>query len=107
MFGGVNTGAKVVLNHRNSLRVKTGLKVKPPQGYRLAMCAHPTFAEKGLLVVNSLDDVDQDGNLSVLVLNCGRELVEVKDGDKIATCWLEMIFRPDWINVPDDTASQN
>jgi len=37
-----------------------------------------------------------EGNVEVSLLNCGREIVEVKNGDPLVNVWLEKINEFDW-----------
>ena len=53
------------------------------------------LAEKGLVVSNAPAQVVGE-EVVVQVINVGRELVEIKDGDKIALAWVEPTYRFDW-----------
>lgn len=98
IVGGVPMPPKMLLNHRASAKIKTGVKIDVPKGFKLCVSALDELAEKGLVVSNSPAQVNQGckDEVCVNVLNAGRELVEIKDGDKIANCWLEPVYRFDW-----------
>ena len=92
------TNGKVALNYRTTARIKTGIKVAIPEGYKMCIAARSSFAEKGLLISNAPAQIDSDyrGEVEVLVLNAGREIIEIRDGERFAQCWLEKVYKFDW-----------
>ena len=98
MVNNVPTNKKVALNYRTSARIKTGIKVSIPTGYKLCVAARSSFADRGLLVSNAPAQIDSDfrGEIEVIVLNAGREIIEIKDGERFAQCWCDKVYRFDW-----------
>jgi len=95
VVGGVTMPPKVLLNHRASFKVQTGIRVALPPGFKVCVAILDELAEKGLVVSNAPSQVVGD-EVVVQVINVGRELVEIKDGDKIAYAWIEPVYRFDW-----------
>jgi dUTP pyrophosphatase len=95
VVGGMNIGSKITLQHRAGAKVKTGVKVAVPRGYKLCVAARSGLAERGLLVANAPGQVDSDyrGEIMLLLRNVGQEIIEVKHGERLAQCWLERVIR--------------
>jgi dUTP pyrophosphatase len=95
VVSGMDIGSKITLQHRAGAKVKTGVKVAVPRGYKLCVAARSGLAEKGLLVSNAPGQVDSDyrGEIMLLMRNVGQEIIEVKNGDRVAQCWLERVIR--------------
>lgn len=95
--GDVPMPAKVLLNHRSSLKVKTGIRVEVPSGFKLCVSLANSFSEKGLVISNAPIQFSSGiQDIEVHVINVGRELIEIKYGDKFAQCWLEPVYRFEW-----------
>lgn len=92
------TNGKVALNYRTTARIKTGIKVAIPEGYKMCIAAINSFAEKGLLISNTPAQIDSNcrEEVEVLVINAGREIIEIKDGERFAQCWLDKVYKFDW-----------
>lgn len=107
-FGGITTGKNILLSHRSSAKIDTGIKVAVPKGYKLCIAARSSLAEKGLVVTNAPGQIDSDyrGPIQVLVLNVGREIVEIKDGERFAQCWLEKVIKVKWEQVQELDATE-
>jgi dUTP pyrophosphatase len=95
IVGGMDIGSKLTLQYRAGAKVKTGVKVAVPRGYKLCVSARSGLAEKGLLVSNAPGQVDSDyrGEIMLLLRNVGQEIIEIKHGERIAQCWLERVIR--------------
>lgn len=67
-------------------RVPTGFAVQIPDGYVGLVCTRSDLAWKGLTVLNApgIIDADYRGELEVLLINQGHDLVELNRGDRIA-----------------------
>lgn len=81
--------------HRSSHIIDTGFEVKVEPGYRLCFSLVDSFSNRGLISTNAPGNV-RSGKVLVCVLNCGREIVEVKDGDPIVEVWLEADHDFEW-----------
>lgn len=95
LVGGMDIGSKVTLNFRGGAKVKTGVKVAVPRGYKLCVSARSGLAERGLLVANAPGQVDSDyrGEIMLLLRNIGQEIITVVNGERLAQCWLEPVIR--------------
>jgi dUTP pyrophosphatase len=93
--GGLQTGNSHTLNFRCSMRISTGCKMAIPEGYKLCFAVRSSFGDRGLVITNSPAQIDSDyrGYIEMSVLNVGRELVRIEDGDRIAQCWLEPVVK--------------
>lgn len=83
----------MILPPRNTRAVRTGLIVKPPEGYAVFVCSRSGMArEHSLFVTNAPGVVDPDfrGEICVLVYNGGIETQYIYDGDRIG----QMILLP-------------
>jgi dUTPase len=89
------TGNKIAFTHRHMATIDTGVFVTVENGYKLCFKLAPEFANKGMIAVNSPGDITS-GQVSITLLNCGREIVEVKNNDSIAVCWLEKTIDFTW-----------
>lgn len=73
--------------------IKTGLKVaKIPHGYRLSIFDRSGFRIKGIFG-SSVGIVDENyrGELGVILYNSTENVLEIKIGDRIAQCALEVV----------------
>jgi hypothetical protein len=81
------TGTKIAFPHRHLAVIETGVDVVVPDGYRLRFALVPELWGRGMVATNTAPVVA--GPVRVAVLNSGREIVEVKDGDPLVAFWLE------------------
>jgi dUTPase len=86
---------KVAFNHRHTQRIKTGLSVETPEGYKLCIGLVPALADKGIVLTNAPGNFTK-GPVEAVLLNAGREIVDVNNGDPIVTCWLEKVVDFGW-----------
>lgn len=99
MIDGVNMGTTLRLNYRSLAIIDCGLSMAVPSGFKLCVAARSGWAAKGLAVMNGVGQIDSDyrGNIKVIVANVvGKEIIVINDGDRIAQCWLEPVFKADW-----------
>lgn len=103
IFGGVDLGASITLNHRGSAKIGTGVKVAIPEGYKLCMALRSSMGKQGVVMNNSPAQIDSDyrGEIEIMVTNVGRDLVKISDGDRIAQCWLEPVLKINWEQVKE------
>jgi dUTP pyrophosphatase len=90
---------QIVLTHRSSADVGTGISVAIPDGWKLCLAMRSSFAKRGLICKNSPGQIDSDyrDEIIVMVCNIGREIITINDGDRFAQCWLEPVFKIEWI----------
>jgi dUTP pyrophosphatase len=82
-----------VLSHRSKAKVSTGVKMVIPAGWKVCISILSSLADKGLICSDAPAHFGSDhtDKISVNVLNVGREIVEIKDGDPVANFWLEQV----------------
>jgi len=76
--------------------VPTGLKVQLPEGYEWQIRARSGQAlRQGLALVNGIGTVDADyrGEVGVIVINLGREVIHIRHGDRIAQAVLAPVVQ--------------
>ncbi len=89
--------------------IPTGLSVEIPPGFEIQVRPRSGLAAKqGVTVLNSPGTVDADyrGEVKIIVINLGSEVVEVKDQDRIAQFVLCPVVQADLMVVDElsDTA---
>lgn len=67
----------------------------PPPGWRVCFALVPELARKGMVAVNAPGHV-VGGEVRVVLLNCGREIVDLRDGDPVVTVWAEPVVEIEW-----------
>ena len=85
---------KYLLKPMHRCLISTGLKVEIPEGYELQIRPKSGLAlKKGLSMPNSPGTIDAGyrGELGVIVINYGKEDIEINPGDKIAQAVLNKI----------------
>ena len=88
--------------------VPTGLVIRVPDGYFLAIFARSsTPLRRGLIVSNGVGVIDADycgasDEIKIQVLNVTREIVNVKTGDRIAQGLFIPVARATWQETHDD-----
>lgn len=88
-------GRRIAFNNRHTASVQTGVNVvELPKDYILKVSLYKDLAEKGLVLsTNTIFDV---GPISLTLVNCGREIVNLMDGDNLAYFWLEKVENYNW-----------
>lgn len=79
--------------------VSTGLAFGIPQGFEIQVRPRSGLAiKKGLTVINAPGTIDSDyrGEVMVLLINLGRETVELQSGERIAQLVLQPVSQIDW-----------
>jgi dUTPase len=89
-------GPKIGFPHRHAAKIDTGLDVQVDEGYRLSFRIVPALADRGMVASNAPGRF-MTGRVVINLINCGREIVEVKDGDPIAFLWIEHDLDADWV----------
>jgi dUTP pyrophosphatase len=89
--------------------VPTGLKMAIPPGFEGCVRPRSGLAMKqGLTLTNSPGTIDSDyrGEVKVLIINLGQELVVLKRGDRIAQLLISPVAQAQVVKVEqvDDTA---
>lgn len=89
------TGKKVGFPHRHSQVISTGLTVSMEKGYKLCFRLAAGLANRGMVATNAPGNFTE-GKVFVNLLNCGREIVEVRDGDPLVEVWIEQVVDFAW-----------
>lgn len=89
------TGKKIAFPHRHSAVISTGVEATVQDGYRLRFALVRELAERGMVLADA-NLPHYRGPVSVVLLNCGREIVELKDGDTLVHVFLEADPDFDW-----------
>lgn len=82
-----NLDEKIVLKSLDRALVPTGIYIELPIGYEAQIRARSGLAlKKGLSLPNGIGTIDSDyrGELKVIVVNLGKEDIEINHGDRIA-----------------------
>jgi len=93
---------QITLPHRASAVIDCGFCMELPKGYRASITARSGLASRGLMVSNSPGIIDSDyrGRVKVAVINVGKEIIVIKDGDRIAQMAIEPVYLFDFECVP-------
>lgn len=86
---------RIAFNHRHTQKISTDLSVEVPTGYKLCIGLVPALANRGMVLTNAPGNFTS-GPVEAVLLNAGREIVEVNNGDPIVTCWIEEIVEFGW-----------
>ena len=89
--------------------VATGLTFELPRGYELQARPRSGWAIKqGITLLNTPGTIDADyrGEVKIILINLGREPVEIKDQDRIAQLVLCPIFQAEFELSVDLSASE-
>lgn len=84
-------GSRVIqLTHRSSQSVDCGFIAKVPEGYHLVFDLSPDFKEKGLEIYKNT--VVGESRVSLGVRNLGREIIVIRDRERVATVRIEPLY---------------
>jgi dUTP pyrophosphatase len=104
-----NIEGAIALQPFERLAVPTGLFIELPQGYEAQIRPRSGLSLKtGLAIPNSPGTIDSDyrGEIKVIVANLSNEVVEIKDGDRIAQMVIAKYERAEWIEVDNIDATE-
>ena len=97
----------IQLPYRTVMKIETGFAMQLPPGWKAEVSQRSGWGKKGLIVTNSPGQIDEDyrGPLCVLVANVGKEILTIKDGDRIGQMRPAPVFRFDWevVDALDET----
>ncbi len=95
---------KVVLEPGERALIPTGIILEIPEGYEGQVRPRSGLAiNKGVTVLNSPGTIDSDyrGEVKVILINLGKEKVEIKRGDRIAQLVIAPVVKVDIEEVED------
>ena len=79
--------------------VPTGIKISLPDGYEAQVRPRSGLALKhGISMVNSPGTIDSDyrGEIRVILVNLGQEVVKIECGDRVAQLVIAPVARAEW-----------
>lgn len=87
--------------------IDCGFSMALPPGWEAQIRCRSGMAQKGVQVTNGIGTIDDDyrGRLMVILNNAGREIVNIKHGDRFAQMALKPVWYFAWnmVNELDDT----
>lgn len=86
--------------------VRTGVAVEIPNGYAGLLWDKSSVANKNIHVVAGVFDAGFRGEYRVLMVNLGRENIEIKKGQKIAQVLIQKIEHPEIVEVDELSESE-
>lgn len=88
-------GRKVAFNNRHVEQIGTGVEIENiPAGYVVSLSLAEELSIKGMVLTNNT--VDSEGEIKLTLVNCGREIVNVIDGQEVAYVHLQPVSKFDW-----------
>jgi dUTP pyrophosphatase len=82
--------------------VPTGIQIALPQGFEAQVRPRSGLAAKhGISMVNAPGTIDSDyrGEIKVILINLGHDVVQFKQGDRVAQLVIAPVTRATWIPV--------
>jgi len=98
----VSEAEPVILKPGERAMVPTGLSVALPEGYEIQVRPRSGLAARyGLTCLNTPGTVDSDyrGEIKVILINLGQEVVTLRRGERIAQLVLAPVTRLGWRQV--------
>ena len=96
--------ATIVINPGERAMVSTGLSFEIPSGYEIQTRPRSGLAWKhGLTIINTPGTIDADyrGEVKILLMNGGKDPIEIKDQERIAQCVLAPVIQAMWMESED------
>ncbi|MCS6837903.1 MAG: dUTP diphosphatase [Bdellovibrionaceae bacterium] len=92
-------GESIFLKPMERALVPTGLTVEIPPGYEIQVRPRSGLAfRQGLTILNAPGTIDADyrGEIKILVINLGQEVIAIKDQDRLAQLVLMPVCQLQW-----------
>ncbi len=96
----------VVIKPGERVIVPTGIAIELPEGYEAQIRPRSGLAiKKGITVLNSPGTIDADyrGEIKVILINLGKESVEIRRGERIAQMVICPVIRVEFEEVSELT----
>lgn len=89
------------LPHRGIVRVDCGFSMELPSGWKAEIAPRSSLSLRGLTIPNSPAQIDSDfrGRIEVILMNSGKEIIVVEDGDRFAQMWVSPVYIFDFQTV--------
>jgi dUTPase len=98
----VKTDSTIVIPHRNVEKIDCGFVIKMQPGFQAEITIKQEWAARGLVIPNSPTVIsnDHEGNVFFHVINCGREVMRIEDGDAVGQITMRPIpWKFNWDKV--------
>ncbi|MHA1948729.1 MAG: hypothetical protein ACW99G_03185 [Candidatus Thorarchaeota archaeon] len=94
----VKTDSPIVMPHRNVAKIDCGFRLELQSGYQAEITIKEKWAAKGLAIPGSpqIFDATHKENVFFHVINCGREIINISDGEIVGQISLKPIWRFEW-----------
>lgn len=101
LYACIPANEQINLTSRSIVKVSCGFSMELQPGYKALISARSGLAAKGLIVTNGPGVIDSDyrGEVCVILSNVGKEIIPIKDGDRIAQMSIEPVYTFDWIQT--------
>lgn len=88
----IKTKDTVILDPGDKRTVPTGVKISVPSGMECQIRPRSGLSTKGVIILNSPGTIDPGyiGEISVIMMNIGKEMIRLEKGERIA----QMVFAP-------------
>jgi dUTPase len=86
---------KINFNHRCSSIIETDLEIELEEDYKLCFSIVPELANRGMIATNAPGNFKK-GKVYAHLINVGREIVEIKNGDPLMNIWIELEVFANW-----------
>ncbi len=99
-----NINETITLNPLDRTMIPTGLSTELPKGIEMQIRPRSGNAiKRGLTLINCIGTVDADyrGEICVLVVNLSNEIIEIKNGERIAQVVFNKYISPEFIEVEE------
>lgn len=88
-------GRKIAFNNRYAAVVDTGVVVDElPDGHILCFSLVERLSEKGMVLSTTV--FSGSGPIKLSLVNCGREIVNLIDGETLVEAWLKKSEKFEW-----------
>jgi dUTP pyrophosphatase len=92
----------IILPPMERIPVKTGISMAIPQGFYGRVAPRSGLAvKKGLDVMAGVVDSSYRNEITVVLINLGKDIVEINEGDKIAQMVIERCYSPNIMVVSE------
>ena len=83
---------------------RTGFAIAMPEGFEAQIRPRSGLALKGLFVLNSPGTIDSSyrGEVKIILTNLGKQMISLKEGDRVAQMKFSVVFTGHFLDVGDN-----
>lgn len=98
IFAKIEENTRVALAYRTTMNIDCGFSMELSANYRAVIKPVPELAKKGLMVNENPCVLDKSnaGRVCVNVINVGKEIIVINNGDPVAEMYVEPVYLFDW-----------